>query len=181
MELGAGISYVETVETVQTWTTDVKRRWLMMISHCTSYLQITKMKKLFFFAQQWKLFDATSIYMTYLLNFYVSAFTNTKTDHTHPIWYNFTKNGCSLMSCPGYWLVRLFTLVHQAKCHSTLSRIMSSYIPIPGFKATLCTSTGDIDTIESNHRGCMAKTIIRPIDHEKQNNHWESTQHCNIP
>ena len=26
--------------------------------------------------------------MTYLLKYYVSAFTNTKSDHTLPIWYN---------------------------------------------------------------------------------------------
>jgi len=34
--------------------------------------------------------------------------------------------------------VRQFTLVHTAKCHSTISCIMSSYFPMTGFRATVC-------------------------------------------
>jgi len=36
-----------------------------------------------------------------------------------------------------------FTLKHRAKCHSTISWIMSGYFPTTGFKATVCASTGD--------------------------------------
>jgi len=39
--------------------------------------------------------------------------------------------------------VRQFTLVHLAKCHSTISYIMSINFPMSGFKATVCASTGD--------------------------------------
>ena len=34
--------------------------------------------------------------MTYLLKYYVSAFTNTKSDQPLPIWYNFTRCGSVL-------------------------------------------------------------------------------------
>jgi len=33
--------------------------------------------------------------------------------------------------------VRQFTLAHVANCHSTISRIMSSYFPTTGFQATV--------------------------------------------
>jgi len=39
--------------------------------------------------------------------------------------------------------VRQFTLVHVAKCQSTISWIMSSYFPMTGFKATVRASTED--------------------------------------
>jgi len=39
--------------------------------------------------------------------------------------------------------VRQSTLVHVAKCHSTISCIMSSYFPMTGFRATVCASTVD--------------------------------------
>jgi len=39
--------------------------------------------------------------------------------------------------------VRQFTIVHVAKCHSTISWIMSSYFPMTGFKATVRASTRD--------------------------------------
>jgi len=46
-------------------------------------------------------------HVTYIhtYNYNVSAFTNTKPDTTHPIWYNFTRLGCSRTSCSGYWLI----------------------------------------------------------------------------
>jgi len=48
--------------------------------------------------------------------------------------------------------VRQFTLVHVAKCHSTISWIMSSYFPMTGFKATVCASTRDNwHNIQVNH------------------------------
>jgi len=42
-----------------------------------------------------------------------------------------------------FWHVRQFTLEQVAKCHSTISWLMSSYFPITGFKATVRASKGD--------------------------------------
>jgi len=39
--------------------------------------------------------------------------------------------------------VRQFTLVHVAKCHMTISWIMSSYFPMTGFRSTVCASAVD--------------------------------------
>jgi len=42
--------------------------------------------------------------------------------------------------------VRQVTLVHVAKCHSTISWIMFTYFPMNGFRATVCALTETINT-----------------------------------
>jgi len=56
-----------------------------------------------------------------------------------------------------FYVMRQFTRVHVAKCHSTISWVMSSFFPMTGFKVTECASTGD------NRHNC-APTRWAPLD-----------------
>jgi len=68
-----------------------------------------------------------------LTYYYVSAFTNTKPDPTHPIRYlEFHSVRMQFKIMPRIY-VGQFILVHIAKCNRSKSWIMSSYFPMSGF------------------------------------------------
>ena len=69
--------------------------------------------------------------MTYLLKYYVSAFTNTKSDHTLSIWYNnFTRWDAVLRHAQD--IVWQFTLLHIAQCHDKKSEYWQIFFPCTG-------------------------------------------------
>ena len=79
--------------------------------------------------------------MTYLLKYYVSAFTNTKSDHTLPIRYNnFTRRDTVLRHAQD--IVWQFTLLYIAQCHDKKSEYCQ-FFPVYWFWATVCASTRD--------------------------------------
>ena len=75
--------------------------------------------------------------MTYLLKYYVSAFTNTKSDHTLPIRYNnFTRWDAVLRDAQD--IVWQFTLLHIAESHDKKSEYCHIFSPVYWFWATAC-------------------------------------------
>ena len=83
-----------------------------------------------------------SNHMTYLLIYYVSAFTNTKSDHTLPIRYNnFTRWDAVLRHAQD--IVWKFTPLHIAQCHDKKSEYCQIFFPVYWFWATVCASTRD--------------------------------------
>ena len=88
--------------------------------------------------------DRLSNRMTYLLQYYVSAFTNTKSksDHILPIRFNnFTRWDAVMRHAQD--IVWQFTLLHIAQRHDKKKWILSNFFPVYWFWATVCASTRD--------------------------------------
>ena len=103
--------------------------------------------------------------MTFLLKYYVSAFTKTKSDHTLPIRYNnFTRWDAVLRHAQD--IVRQFTLLYIAQCQDKKKWILSHFFPVYCFRATVCASTRD------NRYNCALPTRILQLElaqHEVNN------------
>ena len=83
--------------------------------------------------------------MTYLLKYYVSAFTNTKSDHTLPIRYNyFTRLDAVL--CHAQDIVWQFTHLHIAQCQDKKSEYCQSFFPGTGSGQQYAHQQETIDT-----------------------------------
>ena len=96
-----------------------------------------------------------SNHMTYLLNYYVSAFTNTKSDHTLPIRYSdFTRWDAVLRHAQD--IVWQFTLLHIAQCHDKKSEYCQIFFPCTGSGQQYAHRQETIDTTVLSPHGAWS-------------------------
>ena len=110
--------------------------------------------------------------MTNLLKYYVSAFTNTKSDHTLPIRYNnFTRWDAVLRHVQD--IVWQFTLLHMAQCHDKKVSIVKFFSRVQVLGNSMCIDKRQSIQLCSPHTGSVNQTDSvhfvpprRRVDHD---------------
>ena len=115
--------------------------------------------------------------MTYLFKYYVSAFTNTKSDHTLPIRYNnFTRWDAVLRHAQD--IVWQFTLLHIAQCHEKKVNIVTFVSSVLDLGNSMRIDKRQSIQLCSPHTGQVRNTTRHYIVHMR--NTWKIATHVKL-